>query len=156
MLDDLFVALRWDAVNVMVSVFVVVDSDTAPEVDFAVGPAVPDAVRVFALQEDEEAPVLAGSAVFEYDLTFEAPPADFAGYLAEVLRRVAVGARVAWLGFEGSFHFDDLLGEVAAPNLYGVVRPGGTPVLALTREERRGPAWLEVVRRHGRELRYRR
>ncbi|GAA4985222.1 hypothetical protein GCM10023334_115970 [Nonomuraea thailandensis] len=52
---------------------------------------------------------------------------------------------VAWLGFEGSFHFDHLLTADGAHQIYGVCSGGGPPELALEDEERRGERWREAA-----------
>ena len=52
---------------------------------------------------------------------------------------------MVWLGFEGSFHFDNLLTEAVAPQVYGVCAPGGEPVVATDLPTLATPDWRLVI-----------
>ncbi len=56
----------------------------------------------------------------------------------DCLRRACGAGVVAWLGFEGSFHFSKLLTPDIANLVYGVCASGSPVELALEAEERAG------------------
>ena len=85
---------------------------------------------------------LNGLETYEYDLQFRDQPEDLPQVLTQVLNATSrTGCRVAWLAFEGSFHFDELLTDKVADQIYGVYAAGAkAPTLKLgdasfTREE---------------------
>ncbi|MDF5757366.1 hypothetical protein [Spongiactinospora sp. TRM90649] len=147
-MSDIVEALMWDGVRCMISVFAAHTGDETPSVDFRADATAPTRVRVFELVAEEGR--RPERRVAEYDLTFDEVPPGLAGYLRVCLLRAcsAETSVVAWLGFEGSFHFDHLLTEDVAHQIYGVCAGSGPPKLALEAEERRGDRWREVLRRH--------
>ncbi|MDP4507611.1 hypothetical protein [Nonomuraea turcica] len=144
--DNITEALMWDGVRCMISVFVVHTGETAPALDFHAGQVVPRQVRVYQLEDEDDR--LPGRRVTEYDLIFDEVPGELAGYLNVCLRRACEAGPVAWLGFEGSFHFDHLLTPEIVAQIYGVCTAGAPVELALEEEERTRPRWREVLRRH--------
>src|ERR1700760_2035849 len=95
-------ALQWSGKPV-VSLFVVAPAG-APAVDTA-GIENLCAVREYPLEDADG--VFKGLHTREYDLTLDALPEPLKPLLEEVLRRgCRSGARVAWLGLEGSFDFE--------------------------------------------------
>ncbi|MGW5560015.1 hypothetical protein ACWER9_22675 [Micromonospora sp. NPDC003944] len=145
MTADLASGLRF-AAQPVVSVFVPGVPARVPE--FAGDGVVPLAVQTYSLERDDPY-----ACVTEYDLVFDELPPDLHRYLAHCLRvACAVGETVVWLGFEGSFHFDHLLSEAAAPQVYGVCAPGGEPVVAPDLRTLRTPQWRLVVTSHGSRL----
>ena len=145
-MDDIGDALMWDGVQCMISVFVVHTGDAAPSLDFQAGRTVPRQVVVFDLEDEDDR--LPGRRVTEYDLIFDEVPGELPDYLEVCLRQACEVGVVAWLGFEGSFHFDHLLASDIAHLIYGVCAPGSPAELAPTEEERVGERWREVLRRH--------
>ncbi|MFE2872137.1 hypothetical protein [Embleya sp. NPDC059259] len=143
-MNELEQALRWDGVDAMVSLFAV-HPRTAPAV---AGPLVPDpapvAVGVHVLHDADA--VLPGLVVVECDLTYERLPADLAALLTGILEQAcADGAVLAWLGFEGSFHFEHLLTADIADQIYGVCSNDLGPRLAPTRAVRRDEHWRTTI-----------
>ena len=56
--------------------------------------------------------MLGGLRTYEYDITLDTIPVGFREGLQVLLARAcASGARLAWLGLEGSFDFQHLLSE---------------------------------------------
>jgi hypothetical protein len=90
----------------------------------------PDEVALFPVSTeawDRDAVVLA------YDLTFDEGRLDdpgLPGHLRECLRKAAAHAEgIAWLTFEGAFHFDHLFTDDIADQVYGYCVAGGEPVV---------------------------
>ncbi|MFD8994021.1 hypothetical protein [Streptomyces abikoensis] len=144
-------SLWWDGSSAMVSLFLVTEVDAAPNLDFRIGQNVPKRVRLYMLQDDEG--VLEGLNVFEYDLVFENLPPDTHAYLEELLRRACIDSRLAWLGLEGSFHFDFLLADSVADQIYGVCSCDEEPVVMLDDRELAGVAWRRTLGRYREFLR---
>ncbi|MEU1311348.1 hypothetical protein ABZ419_21000 [Streptomyces cinnamoneus] len=150
-MNDVLESLRWDGSTAMVSLFLVTEASTPPDLDCNIDQFTPDDVRVYALED--EGGILEGFNVFEWDLVFERLPADAFSYLEELLRRSCAKARLAWLGFEGSFHFDFLLAGSVANQIYGVCSIGEAPVVKLDEHELNSAAWRETLSRHRMALR---
>jgi hypothetical protein len=140
---ELAAGLRF-AAQPVISVFVPGRPSSPP--DFTSGGTTPAEVQTYPLERDGPGwfpyPV-----VTEYDLVFDELPAGLHDYLAHCLRVAsAAGGTVVWLGFEGSFHFDDILGDASAPQTYGLAAPGTDPVVAPDLDALRSPQWRAVVR----------
>jgi hypothetical protein len=148
--SDVLDALFWNGSEAMISLFLLTDQDSPPELNFTTDSCSPDSVRSFTVED--EAHVIGELNMYSYDLVFEVLPPDALGYLEEVLRRTSEEGRVAWLGFEGHFHFDHLLTDDMARHVYGVCGHGGTPHVVLDQREMAGPDWVETIRRHRRML----
>ncbi|MFB9462856.1 hypothetical protein [Streptomyces cinereospinus] len=89
----------------------------------------------------------AEAAVWEYDLTFRDTDLVFAPYLRECLRRASAHAQgIAWLAFEGSFHFDHLFTDDIAGHVYGYCVIGGDPVVTWDHTVLAGDAWKQEIR----------
>lgn len=130
----------------MVSLFLATEASTPPDLDCRIDQSAPNDVRTYALED--EGGVLEGVNVFEWDLAFESLPVDAFSYLEELLRRSCLKGRVAWLGFEGSFHFDFLLADEVAHQIYGVCSFGEDPVVILDDQELNSAAWRETLGRY--------
>ncbi|MEU8285908.1 hypothetical protein AB0C01_16395 [Micromonospora sp. NPDC048905] len=142
MTAELASGLRF-AAQPVVSVFVPGVPAEVPE--FADGDVVPIEVLTYSLERDDPY-----ACVTEYDLVFDELPPLLHPYLAHCLRvACAAGDTVVWLGFEGSFDFDQLLIETLAPQVYGVCAPGGEPVVAKDLSVLRTPEWRAVIASHG-------
>jgi hypothetical protein len=140
---DLGSGLRF-AAQPVVSVFV--PGRPSPPPDFTSGGTAPAEVQTYLLERDDPG-WFPHPVVTEYDLVFDELPADLHGYLEHCLRVASAAAgTVAWLGFEGSFHFDDILRDVSAPQTYGLGAPGTEPVVAPDLDALRTPQWAAVVR----------
>jgi hypothetical protein len=116
-------ALGWDHASFMMSVYCVPLPRGMSDPDFDVPPTPPTSVKRYELIDDE--PGASIPLVVEYDLVFAVLPDPLAPYLQECLRRVRdAGAQVAWLAFEGAFHFEHLLTRDIAHQVYGVCVTG--------------------------------
>ncbi|MET8359660.1 hypothetical protein [Micromonospora sp. NPDC005171] len=141
MTADLASGLRF-AAQPVVSVFVPGVPARVPE--FADGDVVPVAVQAYSLERDDRY-----ACVTEYDVVFDELPPLLHRYLTHCLRvACAAGETVVWLGFEGSFHFDQLLTEANAPQVYGVCAPGGEPVVTPDLRTLATPQWRLLVAAH--------
>ncbi len=86
------------------------------------------------------------SYVTEFNLVFDVLPTDLRSYLSRCLRAASTaGDSMAWLGFEGSFGFDDILSDADAPQIYGVCAPGGEPVVATDLDALKTPEWRSII-----------
>lgn len=142
MVADLALGLRF-AAQPVVSVFV--PGSLAAPPDFVFGGAAPAEVQTYPLERDDPGS-FPYACVTEFDLVFDDLPADLHAYLAHCLRvACAAGDSVVWLGFEGSFHFDDILTDAIAPQIYGVCAPGVEPVVAPDLDTLKTPAWRSVI-----------
>ncbi|GAB3698133.1 hypothetical protein GCM10027589_59570 [Actinocorallia lasiicapitis] len=144
-------ALCWDGVAPMISCWLVARVPSAPELDFSIGTDSPESVSIFEMSRDVPMPEDIG--IFEYDLRFESLPDSLEGYLREILlRAVRVNGIVAWLGFEGSFHYDHLLTDDIAPQVYGLCSASTDPLLAVHEVMRNGDSWRDTMRLYREEL----
>ncbi|MFD5428101.1 hypothetical protein [Streptomyces sp. NPDC127084] len=137
-------ALWWDDEEAVISLFAAAPSAEPFDLTFDIDGCSPDRIATYHLEDVEH--VLTGLKVVEYDLSFSALPAELGPYLEACLEQVcARGARVAWLGFEGSFHYDHLLMDSVARMLYGVAAQGQPTVLMLDDDLRAGSAWPRIL-----------
>ncbi|MGC4876489.1 hypothetical protein ACLQ26_09550 [Micromonospora sp. DT43] len=142
MAADLASGLRF-AAQPVVSVFVPGTPAVSP--NFVFGGTAPAEVQRYSL-EREEPDSFPYACVTEYDLIFDELPTDLDGYLRACLSAAALaGGSVVWLGFEGSFHFDNILTETVAPQVYGVGAPGVEPVVAPDLATLKTLEWRSVV-----------
>ncbi|MEE1766402.1 MULTISPECIES: hypothetical protein [unclassified Streptomyces] len=142
--DSLRAALCWRG-PVSVNVFVLGAGWTPlPKEAFHLAGLVPDAVSAFPLREPP--PTVARLGLVSYDLDFEDDSLDLHAYTRAALRRVCEGTRaVAWTAFEGSFHYDELLTQQVAHQVYGYCVSGGEPVTAWDITALRGARWRSRV-----------
>ncbi|KQW16149.1 hypothetical protein [Streptomyces sp. Root369] len=106
----------------------------------------PDEVDLFPVSTeswDRQAVVQA------YDLTFEEERLDdpeLPGYLRECLRKASAHAEgIAWLTFEGAFHFDHLFTDDLADQVYGYCVAGDEPVVVWDRELMKSDRWKREI-----------
>ncbi|ULR50295.1 hypothetical protein [Streptomyces deccanensis] len=142
--DSLREALCWRG-PASVNVFVLgAGGAPLPEDAFHLAGLVPDAVLAFPLMEPP--PAVARLGLVSYDLDFEDTSLDLHVYARAVLRRVCEGTRaVAWTAFEGAFHYDELLTDRVAPQVYGYCVSGGEPVTAWDLTALRSAEWRSRV-----------
>ncbi|MFF7644198.1 hypothetical protein [Streptomyces canus] len=107
----------------------------------------PDGVDLFAVSTeswDRDAVVQA------YDLTFEEDRLDdpeLPGHLRECLRKASEHTEgIAWLTFEGAFHFDHLFADDIADQVYGYCVAGSDPVVVWDREIMKSDRWKREIR----------
>lgn len=114
---------------VSVNVFVIGAGNTPlPEEAFHLAGMVPDAFLPFPLLEQPEAIERLG--LVSYDIDFDDTSLDLRGYTRAVLQRVCADTRaVAWAAFEGTFHYDELLTDQVAHQVYGYCITGTEPVV---------------------------
>ncbi|MER7848156.1 hypothetical protein ABTZ03_29910 [Kitasatospora sp. NPDC096077] len=150
-MSRLLKALRWDDDEVVISLFAAAPFAEPADLTFDIDGCSPDRIARYHLEGDEG--VLSGLQVVEYDLSFGALPTRLGPYLEACLEQVCErGARVAWLGFEGSFHYDHLLTGSVARMLYGVAAQGRPAVVVLDDDERTGSAWPKTLDSYRSEL----
>jgi len=103
--------------------------------------------------EDEDR-VLGGLRTYEYALDFKELPGELRSYLEECLRQACDGgAKLAWLGFEGSFSFDYLLADQVADQIYGVCTANGELLVALDDATLTSDSWKVELSRFRASLR---
>ncbi|WP_329064067.1 hypothetical protein [Streptomyces sp. NBC_01429] len=103
----------------------------------------PDEVERFPVSAEEGG---RQAVVREYDLTFQDADQDFAPYLRTCLRKASAHAEgIAWLAFEGAFHFDHLFTEDVADQIYGYRVPGGDPVVAWDSAILKSDGWKQEI-----------
>lgn len=133
-------ALHWDGFNPRVSLFLVSSSDT--EIDFS--PAWEDRprrVERYRLVDDSDPGRT--RIVYEYDFDFDTLPVNLAPQLEACMSTACRNpGSVAWLAFEGSFHFDHLLADDVADQVYGLCAHGDVP-LVVVEDEPESKALLE-------------
>ncbi|MEU5047707.1 hypothetical protein [Streptomyces griseorubiginosus] len=90
------------------------------------------------------------AVVQAYDLTFEEGRVDdpeLPGYLRECLRKASRHAEgIAWLTFEGAFHFDHLFADDIADQVYGYCVAGSEPVVVWDRGTMKSDRWKREIR----------
>jgi hypothetical protein len=120
-------ALHWDGFNPRVSLFVVSRGEV--EIDFSRSwTDRPKRIEVYRLVDDEEPKSI--SVVYEYDFDFDTLPVDLAPQLESCLSVACQNpGSVAWLAFEGSFHFEHLLTDDVADQIYGLCAYGDIPLV---------------------------
>ncbi|MEU5275205.1 hypothetical protein AB0G87_02170 [Streptomyces asoensis] len=137
-------ALCWRG-PLSVNVFVVGAGDTPlPDEAFRLAGLVPDAVLPYPLQEQPEAVRPLG--LVSYDIDFDDTSLDLRAYTRAVLLRLCADTRsVAWAAFEGTFHYDELLGDRVADQIYGHCASRAEPAVAWDTEVLRGEEWRRGV-----------
>lgn len=125
-------ALHWDGFNPRVSLFLVSGGDT--EIDFSQAwEDRPRQVELYRLVEDSDPGRI--RVVHEYDFDFDTLPVDLTPQLQACLSTACRAAgSVAWLAFEGSFHFDHLLTDDIADQVYGLCAHGDAPLVVVEDE----------------------
>ncbi|MDI5912013.1 MULTISPECIES: hypothetical protein [Streptomyces] len=138
-------ALTWSGPAVVV--LFTLGRAESPLAEGAFDLARPDDVGVFPVSTeswDRHAVVQA------YDLTFEEgrlDDPDLPGLLRECLRKASVHAEgIAWLTFEGAFHFDHLFTDDIADQIYGYCVTGEEPVVVWDREIMKSDRWKREIR----------
>lgn len=132
-------ALHWDGFSPRVSLFSV--SRSATEIDFSeVWEDRPRQVELYRLVDDSDPGRV--RVVYEYDFDFDTLPVNLKPQL-EACMSVACQnpGSVAWLAFEGSFHFDHLLTDDVADQVYGLCAHGDVPLVVIEDE----PEWRALL-----------
>ncbi|MFF0190291.1 hypothetical protein [Streptomyces sp. NPDC005244] len=142
-MNDIEEAIRWSGPPVIV-LFTLGRSDSfLQDNEFEVSGMKPDDVYAFRLGPDPEGQ---RGIVQSYDLTFSDADHGFLPYLRECLRKASTEAEgIAWLGFEGSFHYDDLFTDEVADKIYGYCIPGGVPVAIWDDEILKSDRWKHEI-----------
>lgn len=137
-------AIWWQGELASIDLFLLSGARHAPTVDWSVEGVAPDADSVWPL-EDEDGTLKSGH-LYAYRLEFASLPSNFAEYLKIILRKSCSGpGRLAWLGFEGTFSFDELFTDYASRNIYGACVAGGEPVVTLVGEDLKTPDWKIMI-----------
>ncbi|MFD7435910.1 hypothetical protein [Streptomyces sp. NPDC059861] len=112
--------------------------------EFEVAGPRPDEVEFFPISPE---PGGRRAVIREYDLTFQDADQDFAPYLRQCLRKAAAHAEgIAWVAFEGAFHFDHLFTDDIADQIYGYCVAGGDPVVAWDPATLKSDGWKREIR----------
>ncbi|WP_158690614.1 hypothetical protein [Streptomyces sp. 142MFCol3.1] len=127
------------------NVFVIGSGNTPlPEEAFHLARMVPDAMLPFPLLGQPEAIERLG--LVSYDIDFDDVSLDLREYTRAVLQRVCADTRsVAWAAFEGSFHYDELLTDQVAHQVYGYCMTGAEPVVEWDTAVLRGEEWRHRI-----------
>ncbi|MET8632591.1 hypothetical protein ACWEQ2_02230 [Streptomyces sp. NPDC004096] len=127
------------------NVFVIGGGNTPlPEKAFHLAGMVPDAFVPFPLLGQPEAIERLG--LVSYDMDFDDNSLDLREYTGAVLRRVCADTRaVAWAAFEGTFHYDEILTDQVAHNIYGYCATGTEPVVEWDTAALRGERWRHRI-----------
>ncbi|KRD22886.1 MULTISPECIES: hypothetical protein [unclassified Streptomyces] len=130
---------------VSVNVFVLGSGNTPlSEEAFHLVGMVPDALLPFPLLGQPEAVERLG--LVSYDIDFDDVSLDLRAYTRAVLQRVCADTRsVAWAAFEGSFHYDELLTDRVAHQVYGYCTTGVEPVVEWDTAALRGEDWRRRI-----------
>jgi hypothetical protein len=135
-------ALNWSGSGATLSMFVVGGAEPAPELAMAFGAIRPLRVRMYELED--EATVLGGRRVTEYDAEFRDVPKELDGYLLACMHEATEsGSEVVWFGFEGSFSFEFFLDGAIASQIYALEDSSGAVVA--TDEVLRSDPWRERI-----------
>jgi hypothetical protein len=141
-MDRLRAALVWSGSYATLSMFVITSADETPELDPNHVPAA-DLVRTYELED--EAGVLRGRSVYEYDLVWRKLPDDVTDIVeAWLTSALAHGVVMAWFGLEGSFDFGHLLSPDVASQVYAVA-DGEAVRIALDDEYRMSQDWARLL-----------
>lgn len=140
-------AITWSGPAVFI-LFTIGRADSRLEAgEFELSGTRPDKVGLYEMVSE---PKEREATVWEYDLTFEddrLDDPDFPGYLRECLRKAAAYAEgIAWLTFEGAFHFDHLFTDDIADQIYGYCVAGNEPVVVWDREIMKSDQWKREIR----------
>ena len=138
-------AITWSGSGATLSLFAVYPQ-TPPHVDPGALGLPEFHAQTYLL--DDEAGLLGGGSLVEYDFHFASVPADLRKCLRTLLDWArASGAIVTWFGFEGSFHFEHLLTEDVANQVYALADNEG---IALAEDQDlESVTWRERVVRAG-------
>ena len=142
-MNDIEEAVTWSG-RAVILLFTLGTSESAlQENEFELSGMKPDDVYAFRIGPDPDG----RRGVFQsYDLTFSDADHDFLPYLRECLRKASSKAEgIAWLGFEGSFHYDDLFSDGVADKVYGYCLPDGTPVAVWDDETLKSDRWKHEI-----------
>ncbi len=124
-------AIRRSGPTPTVELFLVSPSRIVPDFTHVWGECTPNRTRTYRLEDDRDA-LTALSLVYEYNFEFEVLPKDLKKPLEACLRTACEHpGSVAWLAFEGSFHFDHILTESVADQIYGVCATNDSPLVTL-------------------------
>ncbi|GAA2639889.1 hypothetical protein [Streptomyces vastus] len=140
-------AITWSGPAVVILFTIGRAESRLEEGEFDISGTRPDEVGLYEMSsEPGETP----TAAWEYDLTFEEgrlDDPDFPAYLRECLRIASARAEgIAWLTFEGAFHFDHLFTDDIADQIYGYCVAGEEPVVTWDREIMKSDRWKGGVR----------
>ncbi|MFI8203799.1 hypothetical protein [Streptomyces sp. NPDC085937] len=135
--------LKWSGPTVVILFTLGKSEAVMSERSFEIAGTRPDRVDTFRMVDD---PHKRPATVWEYDLTFEDDSHDLVPYLEQCLRTASAESRgIAWLMFEGVFHFDDLFQDDIADQIYGYCAPGGEPAVTWDHDVMRSDEWKEGI-----------
>lgn len=141
-MERLRAALAWSGTDVTLSMFAVTPHSAPPPLNLS-GGREPTRVRWYEL--DDDAGVLRGRHLYEYDLVWMDFPPGLDTLVTDCLvSALSQGADIAWFGFEGSFDFEYLLHPDIASQVYAVAT-GEAVRLALEDDYRASGDWARLL-----------
>ncbi|MFD6300748.1 hypothetical protein ACFWFU_38660 [Streptomyces sp. NPDC060235] len=142
-MNEIEEAVSWSGPAVII-LFTLGSSDsTLQDDEFELSGMKPDNVYAFQLGPDPEGQ---RGTVQSYDLTFNDADHDFLSYLRACLQKASTEAEgIAWLGFEGSFHYDNLFTDEVADQIYGYCVPDGAPAAIWDDETLKSDRWKREI-----------
>ncbi|WP_406359381.1 hypothetical protein OID55_41140 [Streptomyces sp. NBC_00715] len=142
-MNEIEEAVCWSGPAVIILFTLGVSESWLQEDDFTVAAMRPDRVKRYPLGPDPEGQ---RGIVQEYDLTFDNIDRDVVPYLRECLQKASTKAEgIAWLGFEGSFHYDNLFTDEVADKIYGYCVPDGAPAAIWDDETLKSDRWKHEI-----------
>lgn len=136
-------ALAWSGTDATLSMFVVSSQPISAEFAASLVAQLPHHIRTYDLED--EAGVLGGRHVREFDLVWKELPDDLEEIVRICLQEVmAAGVEVAWFGFEGSFDYKHLLHPDIADQVYAIGASGDIWI-AMEDEKRRSKEWEALL-----------
>lgn len=134
-------AIAWDGVTPVVSLFLITAAQDAPDLASAWENDSVKLIKNYRLEDDRNTSNL--PVVLEIDFELEAIPVGIKQDLESCLQLACdAPGSVAWLAFEGSFHFDHILTDTVADQIYGICATGDSPLVVLDD----GPAGQAALR----------
>lgn len=142
-MNEIEEAVCWSGPAVIILFTLGVSESWLQEDEFTVAAMRPDGVKRYPLGPDPEGQ---RGVVQEYDLTFDNIDRDVVPYLRECLQKASTKAEgIAWLGFEGSFHYDNLFTDEVADMIYGYCVPDGAPAAIWDDETLKSDRWKHEI-----------
>lgn len=140
-------AITWSGQAVVILFTIGRVDSRLDEGEFDISGTRPDEVGLYEMVSE---PRQRQATVREYDLTFPEGRLDepeFPSHLRECLRKASAHAEgIAWLTFEGAFHFDHLFTDDIADQIYGYCVTGDEPVVVWDLEIMKSDRWKREIR----------
>lgn len=147
-MNDIEAALRWVADDWLFSIFVVDVERRLTAEQLMSSPLRPSEVRVYAMDPPPQIST-EFTGIVEFDVYCSHLTSTVEGAIDAIAEEIdSSGSELFWFGFEGWFHFFDLL----EPDGVYALRTSAGLATALTDDERRAPQWKAEISRASTEL----